>query len=109
MTELNKLKVLNKPDKLKKPLITGRVLWLEKSGDPEKIEELVRSAGNLRYQFTRALNAGVGEIEDLVKIGDPGKTGDLRKTGGLAGIGDPGKREGDSLLMINSQFNRYRH
>ena len=71
-----------------------RILWLEKSGDPEEIEEVVWTAENLRYRITKALNAGVEETGDRGRIGDPGKTGDLRKTEGLAGIGDPGKREG---------------
>jgi hypothetical protein len=58
-------------------LIARRILWLKKSGDPEKIEEEVWTAENLRYRITKALNAGVEETGDQGRIGGPGKTEDL--------------------------------
>jgi len=75
-----------------------RILWLNKNGDPEKIEGKVWTAGKLRIQITKVLSAGAGktgglwEIEDPGKIEDTGKIEDPEKRGGnlFRGVRDPG-------------------
>ncbi len=44
-----------------------RILWLEKSCDPEKIGGQVWTEGNLRLQILKFLNTEVEKIGDLEK------------------------------------------
>ena len=51
-----------------------RILWLEKSCDPEKIGGQVWTEGNVRMQIIKFLNTEVKKIGDLEK-----REGDLPK------------------------------
>ena len=51
-----------------------RILWLEKSCDPEKIGGQVWTEGNVRMQIIKSLNTEVEKIGDLEK-----REGDLPK------------------------------
>jgi hypothetical protein len=46
-----------------------RILWANKNGDLEKIEEVVWTVGSLRFQILKVLNTGVGKAGDLEKRG----------------------------------------